>query len=347
MTAPAGLDLGRLTAHLEAAVPGLVRAPLTAVPLTGGKSNLTYRVTGADGAAVVVRRPPLGHVLPTAHDMGREARMLRTLRPHGVPVPEALHLCEDPSVVGTPFLVMEWIEGRTVDSWAAEGGPAAVDAACRSLVTALADLHRVAEALPSTRERARPGYLRRQVERWTDQIKRSRTGPSPEVDELGRRLAGTRLEDAGATQVHGDYRFDNILLARDEPRVVAILDWEMATVGDPIADLALLLVYWHGAGDGRRSDVPVAIGQTTGDGFWDRRRLVEGYEIASGRQVPDLRPYLGVAAYKLAGVLQGIHARHVHGGTVGEGSDGLERGVTALAELGLWALDEGVDGLAR
>ena len=335
---------GELSARELAAVRDLLAAhvpdvgPLRASLLAGGRSNLTYALT--DGARRwVLRRPPLGHVLATAHDMGREYRVMRALAPTAVPVPRMLLEHPDPDVLGAPFYVMELVEGvvyRTADDLArldADGarrlGYAAVDS--------LAALHLVDPAEVGLADFGRPdGYLTRQVARWTRQLASSRSRDVPGFDALATRLA----KDVPATQrasiVHGDYRLDNAIVDADDPgRVRAVLDWEMAALGDPLADLALFALYWDGWGD---RDNPIAAAPAE-HGFPPAAELRTAYAERTGLDLTDDAWHSAFACFKLAVICEGIHYRHVQGLTVGAGFDRIGALVPDLVRRGLAALD--------
>ncbi len=245
MTDLPGLDLDRLTAYLDQATPDLVAGPLSAELVTGGRSNLTYYL--GDGTHEwVLRRPPLGHVLSTAHDMGREFRVLSALAKTTVPVPATIHLCPDPEPLGAPFYVMARVPGvvlRSQEQCAALG-----QARCRSLgerlVDVLAELHTVDPDTVGLADFGRPqGYLTRQVARWRKQLDASRSRDVAGIDELHDRLAASVPESSRFSLLHGDYRLDNVLVDPQVPDITAVLDWEMATLGDPLADVGLLVVY--------------------------------------------------------------------------------------------------------
>ena len=250
---------------------------------------MTYRLADQHGRSIVIRRPPLGNVLPSAHDMAREHRVLSGLGRVGYPAPAVLGLCEDESVTGCTFLVMDFVDGRIISTAEqADSLPAdEADAVCGALVTALADLHRVDVEAAGLSTLGRPdGYLPRQLDRWTRQWDLTRTRDLPAMDALRTRLADLLAPlpaDLPWSLVHGDYRLDNVILAPTAPEVLAVLDWEMSTLGDPLADLALSLVYWTQATDGLRHRVPVAEHLTDGPGFWDRAAIVEGYAAALRR----------------------------------------------------------------
>lgn len=315
---PAGVDLERLRGFFDRHVQPPPAGPLRAALLTGGRSNLTYQIT--DGAnRWVLRRPPLGHVLPTAHDMSREYRVLRALDGTAVPVPRPLAFCDDPDLIGAPFYVMSMVDGQVVRT--PDDGRALTFAQARACSTALVEvlvrIHAVDYQAVGLGDFGRPdGYLERQVRRWGQQWERSRTRPLPEVDEVARRLRAALPARGEATVVHGDYRLDNTILDRSDPgRILAVVDWEMATLGDPLADLGLMLVY------ASPSSTRVV---TNGDvlrsnpGFLDEAATVEAYAKLSGRDVSALDFYVVLGYYKLAVVAEGIYARYLQGKTVGD-----------------------------
>jgi aminoglycoside phosphotransferase (APT) family kinase protein len=332
---PAGVDLDRLRPWFARHVDGAGDAPLHATLVAGGRSNLTYFVS--DGTHEwVVRRPPLGHVLPTAHDMGREYRVLSALAPTPVPVPRPLAFCDDLEVNDAPFYVMEKVDGvilRTPSDLATLSADEARRCS-EALVDVLVDIHAVDYEAVGLGDFGRPaGYLERQVRRWGEQWERSKTRELPAIDELARRLRAALPESPPPTIVHGDYRLDNTMLDPSDPgRIVAVLDWEMATLGDPLADLGLFLVYWA-RDDNELQGVGAAI--DTSAGFLTRTEIVDRYASRSGRDVSALDFYEVLAAYKLAIILEGIHARFLMGKTLGEGFDHIGGLVQALAQRAL------------
>ncbi|GAA2393937.1 phosphotransferase family protein [Streptomyces glaucosporus] len=335
---PPGLDPVRLRAHLDRERPGLVRGELSAELIEGGRSNLTYRVT--DGTSRwVVRRPPLGHVLATAHDMAREHRVISALDPTGVPVPRAVLLCEDESVLGAPFYVMDHVDGtpyRTAEQLVPLG-PERTRALVLSLVDTLVTLHSVDPASVGLDGFGRPeGFLERQLRRWGKQLGASRSRDLPGIDELHAAL-GRRLPASPAPAiVHGDYRLDNVLADADD-RIAAVLDWEMSTLGDPLTDLGLLVMY------SARRHLPGSPVATTGaaPGHPEPRELVERYAAGSGRDVSDIAWYTAFAYFKLAVILEGIHYRYTLGQTVGAGFDRIGDLVPVFVDSGLTTLQEG------
>jgi aminoglycoside phosphotransferase (APT) family kinase protein len=319
--APPGVDLERLRPWFAANVEGATGGELRAELISGGRSNLTYSIS--DGSHTwVLRRPPLGHVLPTAHDMSREFTVLDALAPTDVPVPHPYAFCDDTAVNDAPFYVMEKVDGLILRT-PAEIGSLTKDEARRcaeELVDVLVAIHAVDYPAVGLSEFGRPdGYVERQVRRWGEQWERSKTRELPAIDELARRLRAALPESPPPTIVHGDYRLDNTMLAPDDPgRVVAVLDWEMATLGDPLADVGLFLLY-YGRDEGATGGVGATISPAAG--FLTRDEVVERYAKESGRDVSQLDFYEALAAYKLAIILEGIHARFLMGKTVGEGFD--------------------------
>jgi len=337
---PPGLALGAAAGWLSAR--GLVDGPLTAELVAGGRSNLTYLLS-SDAGRLVLRRPPLGHVLATAHDMAREHRVLSALHGTAVPVPRPLALCADETVIGAPFYVMTFADGLIVRT-RADGAALPADgrrAVVLAMMSTLADLHAVDPAAVGLGDFGRPeGFLARQVRRWGAQLDASRSRDLPGVDELRSRLAATvPVSPPGAAIVHGDYRLDNLVVgppaAPDAYGVRAVLDWEMATLGDPLADLGLLVAYWEGLGRLPGSAV-AALGPAAG--MPEGAVLVAEYARRSGRDVATLPWCVALGYFKIAVILEGIHYRFVQGRTVGPGFDRIGDAVPALVALGLAAL---------
>ncbi|WP_335982300.1 phosphotransferase family protein [Streptomyces sp. CA2R106] len=332
---PPGLDLDRLRHHLDREHPGLVRGELRADLLEGGRSNLTYRVTDGTGTWVV-RRPPLGHVLATAHDMGREHRVITALADTAVPVPRTLLRCDDPEVIGAPFYVMEFVAGTPYRSehQLREIGPERTRAAVHTLVDTLVDLHAVDPAAVGLADFGRPeGFLDRQLRRWGKQLDASRSRELPGVDELHAALGRSLPHSPAPAIVHGDYRLDNVLIDTDG-RLTAVLDWEMSTLGDPLTDLGLLVMYT----EQRSADLLAA--PTTGGapGHPDSREIVARYAERSGRDVSFVDWYTAFAYFKLAVILEGIHYRWTLGQTVGAGFDRIGTVVPVFIDRGLHTL---------
>lgn len=338
MSETPGLDLDKLGAWFAANVPG-AGSSLIADLIAGGKSNLTYRVS--DGTtAWIVRRPPLGHVLATAHDMGREYRVMDALQPTAVPVPRTHALCTDDEVVGAPFYVMELVGGtpyRTSAELNALGDPQRVERIANGFIDVLAALHAVDPASVGLGDFGRTeGFLGRQVDRWHKQMLASYSRDLPEADALYEKLAASVPSESASGIVHGDYRLDNVLVD-DDDQPAAVIDWEMATVGDPLTDLALLLVYQRlasGMGDNAIADA------TSAAGYPSEQAVLARYSGGSERDLSNFGWYLALASYKLATIAEGIHFRFVNGKTVGPGFEQLGAAVVPILASGLHALKE-------
>ncbi|MEZ5171773.1 MAG: phosphotransferase family protein [Acidimicrobiia bacterium] len=321
---PEGVDLESLTAYFGAHVDGASgNRPLSAELISGGRSNLTYRIT--DGTnRWVLRRPPLGHVLPTAHDMAREYRVISALADTDVPVPVALALCEDDTVNDAPFYVMEEVRGRILRDPDDIGRLSVEDArrCSEQLVDVLARIHAVDYDAVGLGDFGRPdGYVERQLRRFAKQREASQTRELPGLDDLERRLNAALPVSGAPSIVHGDYRLDNTMLDPDDAgTIAAVLDWEMATLGDPLADLGMFLLYW-GVPDAQ----VVATGAILSSeaGFLTSDEAVDRYAATTGRAVDDLDFYVALGAYKLAVIVEGIHARFLQGKTVGEGFEAM------------------------
>lgn len=319
-----------------------VEPPLRFDLIAGGHSNLTYRVHDAGAGRWVLRRPPLHQVLATAHDMGREHRIISALEHTAVPVPTTVGFCDDPSVTGAPFYVMEEVDGIVARTTAIAG---TLDLEARARVSqrlaeVLAEIHRVDLAAVGLESLARhDAYVERQLRRWMRQFDDSRTTDRPEVAALHGALEARIPEQGPATLVHGDYRLDNCIISADG-EVSAVLDWELCTLGDPLVDLAQLLTYWAEPGDELTAldDAP-----TTVAGFADRATLAAAYASASGRDIEALDYHLAFASWRLACILEGVYSRYL-GGAMGDvpadvhDFDVRIRGLLARAERHLEAL---------
>lgn len=340
---PTGLDTTRVTGWLAETV-GLV-APLSFTLVAGGRSNLTYEVRDATGRRVALRRPPVSHVLPTAHDMTREYRVISGLYPMKVPVAEPLALCRDEAVTGAPFYVMEFVDGIVLrDRAQAERD---FDADTRHeigehLASTLAELHEVDVDEAGLSDLARhDGYVERQLRRWRTQFEQTRV-PEADVDnlvlEVADRLAASIPTQQRVSVVHGDYRLDNTVLAPDG-RVRAILDWEICTLGDPLADLGTLLCYWAEPED--PSAALLGVAPTTAPGFMTRGEVTKAYARHSDLDLEAVAYYQSFAYWRLACILQGVFARYRAGATAGDrGSvEGFPQHVALLADLALSTLE--------
>jgi len=314
--------------------------------ISGGKSNLTYRVSSGAGE-VILRRPPLGHILPTAHDMGREYRVLSALYGTAVPVPRTLLLGTADDGLGAPFYVMERIVGHIcrdeLPSGYAETASqrAAIGA---GLIDVLAALHAIDPGAVGLGDFGRAeGFMERQLRRWSEQWVRSKSMELPALDELREDLADGLPPQGPAAVVHGDYRLDNAMLHPTRPgQIVAVLDWEMSTLGDPLADLGALLAYWSEEGDDEvlvraRMFGPV----TAGAGFPTRAEVIERYARLTGFDVSAISWYQAFAFFKLAVICQGIAARAAGGAMLGSGFDDAQGLVEPLVNAGRHHLDKG------
>ena len=336
-----GIDRGPVTEWMAANVAGSL-PPYNFDLIAGGRSNLTYRVTDASGQAYALRRPPVSHVLATAHDMTREHTVISALQPTDVPVPRTLGLCAGPAVNGAPFYVMSFVEGHILRD---EAASSAVSESVRaqasdSLIDTLARLHSVDVDAVGLGEFARKeGYIARQLKRWHGQFEKSSLDgqPGPAVIDRAWEVLSAKIpEQQGATIVHGDYRLDNTVLD-DAGNVIAILDWEICTLGDPLADLGLLLVYWAEMDDSNNAVLGVA--PTALPGFATRSQLVERYAAASGRDVSSIRYYQAFGIWKLACILQGVYVRYAGGAAAGDRS-GVDQFADGVRHLGERALAE-------
>jgi aminoglycoside phosphotransferase (APT) family kinase protein len=310
--------------------------------IAGGRSNLTFYVTSAAGD-VVLRRPPLSNRLPTAHDMSREHRVMTALGETAVPVPTTLALCTDDDVIGAPFYVMDRVAGHIVRDQLPEGYASTAEerrAVSEGLIDVLADLHGVEPAAVGLESYGKPaGYLERQIRRWTMQWEATRLEDDPsgaELDRLAARL-GEEMPDAPSGPiVHGDYRMDNALLDPTTPgRIAAVLDWELSTLGDPLADLGLFYIYWREHGDtAAQADAMLFASVTSLPGFLTRRELLERYAARTGRDLSTLPWYVGFACFKLAVVVAGVAARGRAGAMIGDGFVEMAARIAPLVEVG-------------
>ncbi len=355
----AGINAASVTAWLVDCIAG-VQAPFTFELIAGGRSNLTFAVTDATGRKLVLRRPPMSHVLPTAHDMGREFRIISALRPTPVPVATALGYCEDEAVNERPFYVMDFVEGFILRG--AADGETALDERTRrvageDLVDVLAAIHHVdVDAVGLGSLARRDGYIERQLRRWHGQFQQSQQQareigvyrPVPLVDEVHRLLADRVPQQHGTAIVHGDYRIDNTVISA-EGQVQAVLDWELCTLGDALADVGTLMAYWSDhavaemAGPPPEAHLVGATGQlaaTALPGFPSRAEVAERYADRSGRDLSELGFYVAFAYWKLACILEGVYVRYAAHAMSDDRSaaDALAPGVEDRARRALEAL---------
>lgn len=347
-----GLDVSALESWLTRERADLLGSePLRARLIAGGLSNLSYAITGGS-RPWVLRRPPLGHVLSTAHDMKREYRVLSALHGSTVPVPETelfhddSHAADGGAGVGAPFYLMEFVPGRALARPADNAGYSreALHRLSLDLGRTIAGLHDLDWKAAGLSDFGRPeGFLARQAARWVRQFEQSRSRELPELDELAAALEKSLPQTEMISLLHGDFRLDNTLVAPGEdgaPRIVAVLDWEMSTIGDSLTDLGLFGLYWdlHSLEGADDSALASAIDPAAGYASFDE--IVEHYTRARSLDaIPELSWYLAFASFKLAIILEGIHYRYSHGDTVGDGFETVGRLVAPLARRGLSYLE--------
>ncbi len=336
-----GIDAPRVSRWMVEHIAGAV-APFSFEIIAGGRSNLTFTVVGADGARFVLRRPPTGAVLATAHDMAREHTIISAVGRTDVPVPPALGLCADVEVNGAPFYVMGFVDGVVLDS-PDKAEVMTVDArraAAEHLIDVLADLHAVdVDAVGLGDLARRDGYVERQIKRWSAQWATSKTRELPAIEEVAERLGARVPEQHGVSIAHGDYRFGNCLTDTAHGRITAVLDWELCTLGDPLADVGYLGVYWAdpGAAQERPND-PTGI-----EGFPTYAELVDRYAARTGRDVSEIDYYRAFAGWRLAVISEGVYARFLHNAMGGqqlddETLDAFKSGTERLAAEALDAM---------
>lgn len=331
-TAPARageeLPVEALRSWLADRLPGV--AALTVEQFPGGHSNLTYLLRTPAGEWVL-RRPPLGPVAAKAHDMGREARVLQAIHPYYPPAPAVVAVCDDPAVIGAPFFIMERRHGVVVRSGlpsAYRSLPDAPGRISRALIDGLARLHAIDVHATGLVALGRPeGFLQRQVDGWTDRWYRALGEPLPAMDPVITWLRAGKPASRAVAIVHNDYKLDNVMLDPADPgRLVAVLDWEMTTIGDPLADLGLTLTYWC-LPEARR-----VAGMEGSQGWWDRDRMVARYTELTGLSVDGLPWYEVLGIFKLAVIIQQIYARYLTGQTRDPRFGAMGRMVLALTD---------------
>jgi aminoglycoside phosphotransferase (APT) family kinase protein len=321
--------------HVHGCVP-----PLTFSVIAGGHSNLTFRVADGAGRLFVLRRPPLGHVLATAHDMSREHRLISAVGQTSVPVPHALGLCTDVSVNDAPFYVMDFVEGIVLDT-IEKAEDVTLEARHRlglDLIDVLADLHAIDVDEVGLGDLAkREGYVERQIKRWSGQWDMSKTRELPAVEEVRDRLSANVPRQQSVSIAHGDYRLGNCLIDPVAGRLNAVLDWELCTLGDPLADVGYLGVYWsdNGAPSMRLGDATGAGGFPTYD------ELVHRYSLRTGRDCSSINYYKAFSAWRLSVISEGVLARYLHGQMADEDPEviaSFRAGAEQLAEQALTLL---------
>ena len=335
-TLPPLIHEENLRSYLAQHLPG-EDAPLEVTRISGGHSNETFFIHRGS-QEWVLRRPPRGPLLPTAHDVLREYRVLKALNTTTVPTPKVLLACTDPEVIGAPFYLMEEVHGIVVrqelPSYAYEAaGRRAISIA---LIDALVDLHEADWRAIGLEDFGKPeGYLERQLRRWSGQLEKSRQRPLPDLDAVTSWLAAHIPQSGAATIVHGDYRLDNVMMDNDSPHVLAIFDWEMATIGDPLADVGYLLSFWREPSDPEPEFTSEMWRAMEQPGFLTRAEIADYYAERTGRPVRDLAFYEALAIWKLAILLEGSYSRHRSGTTDDPFFAKLGEGVPALARRAL------------
>ena len=339
------LDVAALRSFLASREPPLGEGGDLAVEqFPRGFSNLTYLVHWGD-VELILRRPPFGGVAGTAHDVVREARVLSALGRVYPRVPRVLAICEEHSTLGAPFYLMERVRGVILRDRVPEGlalGTAAMRRLCGTVVETLASIHAVDYAAAGLADLGNPaGYVDRQVAGWTKRYAAAATGAQPAVDEVAAWLAAHRPSERGAALIHNDFKFDNLVLdASDPTRVLAVLDWEMVTIGDPLMDLGTTLAYWVESADAPAVRA-LGLGVTTAPGAFTRADVVAHYAEVTGRSVDDVVFYFAYGLFKVAVIAQQIHARWVRGLTGDARFASLDRAVAALGAAAVRAIETG------
>jgi len=317
---------------MQDVIPG--GAPLHSVEkFAGGQSNPTYRIVTAQGS-YVLRRKPFGELLPSAHAVEREYRLLSAIHPTGFPVPRPVTLCEEKSVIGAVFYLMEMVEGRTFWDGSLPELPQADRRSCyESMIDAIAGLHSIDHQAVGLGDFGRPGsYMERQVDRWTRQYRASQTDDIPEVEKLIDWLPRSLPSQSGVSIIHGDYRIDNLIYATEAAKVRAVLDWELATIGDPLADFAYLAMNWVIPADGRAGLAGIDLAASA---IPDLEEAVARYCQATGRQsMPDLHWYFAFNLFRIVGIIQGIKKRIIDGNASSSSAAETVKRLLPLAQLG-------------
>ena len=343
LTPPAELDLplAPLADWLRGHVAGF-RGPLAAERFAGGQSNPTYRLTAASGA-YVLRRKPLGPLLPSAHAVEREFRVMRALAGTAVPVPRVDALCEDPSVIGSAFYVMEFLDGRIFWDQRLPGiAPAERGRMFQSINAVIAALHSVDWEAAGLGDFGRPGnYMARQIARWSRQYRASETAPIAAMDALIDWLPRHLPPEGAAAIVHGDYRMDNLVFHKEEPRVIGVLDWELSTIGDPLADFAYHAMSWRVTPELFRGLAGIDFAAM---GIPDEAEYVVSYCRRTGRAaIANWEFYMVYSLFRIAAILQGIAKRAIEGTAASREAAEMGELARPLAEQA-WALARALGG---
>ncbi|MEE2786133.1 MAG: phosphotransferase family protein [Myxococcota bacterium] len=336
------LDGDRLLSYLGPILPGLEQATILQFP--NGHSNLTYLLKGST-MEYVLRRPPIGANVPTGHDMSREYRILSALHPHWAKVPRPYHYCDDPSIMGTPFYVMERVDGiilRGPKHRSVALDRAYMEQACTTLIDTLVEIHGLDVHGMGLTDFGRPhGYIERQLEGWHQRYVRAQTDDLPAIDRIAAWLKTHQPQESAPTLIHNDFKYDNCVFAAETPtRAEAVLDWEMCTVGCPLMDLGTTLAYWVESQDPAPMHM-MPFGPTMLPGNLSRQGVVDRYEHLSGRTVQNPVFYYVYGLFKVVGIAQQIYHRYVHGLTADPRFAMMIEAVKLLGQQGCIAIDKG------
>lgn len=338
------LDADRLSQYLTGAIPGLETGAIEVEQFPSGFSNLTYMLRCGD-RSLILRRPPPGVHIATAHDMSREYRILSHLRPVYRKVPEPLAYCDDPAILGSPFYVMERVQGVILRKGIPEEmvpDPELTARIADELVDTLAELHSVDYEAAGLGELGRPaGYVTRQIEGWTKRYQTAEIDSVPAAGQVASWLRDSVPQVSGVGLIHNDFKHDNVVLDRgDWSKIIAVLDWEMATLGDPLMDLGTSLAYWI-----QEDDPPEVLSSRLSPTLWPgtptRAKIVERYAKVSGRDLHDIVFYYAYGLFKVAVIVQQLHARYVSGRTSDPRYASLDEGVRALCGLAWQSIQKG------
>jgi len=329
------LNRSRLEEYLRKHAPA-IRPPVSIEPLTGGQSNPTFRLRGAEGGSYVLRKQPEGALLPSAHAVDREYRVMRALADTGVPVPRTYCYCDDPAVIGTPFFIMSFADGRHFwDPALPELAPRDRAALWDDINAVIARLHSVDYTAIGLGDFGRPGnYFERQIARWSKQYRASETERIGAMERLIEWLPQNIVADESSSIVHGDFRLDNLIVHPTEPRVIAVLDWELSTLGHPLGDFAYHAMAWRLTWDEFRG---MAGHDHAALGIPDEREYVERYCARTGRDDIDPRDWefcVAFSMFRLAAILQGVAKRALTGTSADANAAGVGRQARAIADAG-------------
>ena len=345
------LDVEKLASYLREHIPDWGAAALQVEQFPSGHSNLTYLLRAGE-REWVLRRPPFGAKIKTAHDMGREYHILSRLADVYDKAPRVLAYCEDESVLGAPFYVMERLKGVILRASAPKGlelGPTIMRALSENFVSNLVELHALDYQAAGLGDLGRPaGYVQRQIEGWTQRYINARTDDVPTVERAAAWLAERIPAETGGALIHNDYKYDNLVLAPDDlSHIIGVLDWEMATIGDPLMDFGTSLGYWVDPNDPAELQM-LGFGVTTSPGNLNRRELAERYARLSGRDVSNVLFYYVYALFKIAVIVQQIYARYKAGLTRDERFAMMIEAVRVLGQTAMLAIEKGrIDDLTN